>query len=274
MKNIFKRIGGLSILLFLIIKFILVQCKYTQSQSKQRKLIWQDEFNYSGLPDSSKWGYEKGFVRNNEPQYYTAKRTKNARVENGYLVIEAHKEFYSKGKEKANYTSASITTFNKAHFKYGTIEFKAKFDAVKGLWPAFWMLGVARSKVTWPACGEVDFLEYYRGALHANSVYQGKNNRIWNKKATKIADLGGCDWDDNFHIYKIRWDKQRIAIYVDNTLLNDIPIDKTINQPLGNNPFQEEFYFLINLALGQGGEKIPSENLPSKFIVDYIRVYK
>lgn len=244
-------------------------------KQSQRELVWSDEFDYTGLPDPAKWGYEEGFVRNKEPQYYTVGRKENARVENGCLVIEARKEQFIKGKDTAAYTSASVITMNKAEFKYGHIEFKAKFDAKQGMWPAFWMLGVNRGPVKWPACGEVDFLEYYRGDLHANSVHQGEDGQqVWNGKATKVEDLGGPDWDKEFHIYTVDWDEKHIAIYVDDVLLNDIPITETINHPMGNNPFHEKFYFLINLALGHSGEIVPDENLSSKYYVDYIRVYQ
>jgi len=59
-----------------------------------RKLIWNDEFNYKGLPDSTKWNYDVGGdgYGNNEAQFYTKNRLENARVENGNLVIEAKKE--------------------------------------------------------------------------------------------------------------------------------------------------------------------------------------
>ncbi|MGC4016526.1 MAG: hypothetical protein QM755_18685 [Luteolibacter sp.] len=55
------------------------------------KLVWSDEFDYRGLPDPKKWGYEEGFVDNNEPQYYTKARLENARVENGTLIIQGRK---------------------------------------------------------------------------------------------------------------------------------------------------------------------------------------
>jgi glycerophosphoryl diester phosphodiesterase len=46
------------------------------------KLAWSDEFNYKGLPDSSKWNYNAGGHGwgNNELQYYTAGDTLNAIV--------------------------------------------------------------------------------------------------------------------------------------------------------------------------------------------------
>src|SRR5688572_12712233 len=50
------------------------------------RLMWSDEFNVPGLPDSTKWRYDVGGDGwgNQELQYYTARRPENARVENGH----------------------------------------------------------------------------------------------------------------------------------------------------------------------------------------------
>jgi len=53
------------------------------------KLVWSDEFNADGKPDSSNWKFEHGFVRNEEAQWY---QEENAYCKNGLLVIEARKE--------------------------------------------------------------------------------------------------------------------------------------------------------------------------------------
>ena len=74
------------------------------------ELKWSDEFNYEGVPDPAKWSYEEGLVRNEEAQYYTKEREKNVRVENGCLVIEAHKEKY--GNMEYTPPEASILTIN------------------------------------------------------------------------------------------------------------------------------------------------------------------
>ncbi|WP_256872618.1 glycoside hydrolase family 16 protein [Candidatus Entotheonella palauensis] len=74
------------LLLIVLLTSSLVSAQWTQ--------IWSDEFNYSGLPDADKWGYERGYIRNDERQYYTVQREKNARVENGHLILEAHREDY------------------------------------------------------------------------------------------------------------------------------------------------------------------------------------
>ncbi len=74
------------------------------------KLVWNDEFNYVGLPDPSKWSYDTDGNSygwgNNELQYYTEKRKENAWVENGHLTIRALKEEMG-GK---SYTSARLRT--------------------------------------------------------------------------------------------------------------------------------------------------------------------
>ena len=104
------------------------------------RLVWSDEFNKPGKPDPAKWGYEKGFVRNQEVQFYTDDRRENARVEGGRLVIEARKDNF----EGHPVSSASLTTQGKASWTYGKIEVRAKIPTGKGTWPAIWMLGYRR----------------------------------------------------------------------------------------------------------------------------------
>ena len=70
-------------------------------QTNEWKLVWSDEFDYTGLPDKSKWDYEEGFVRNREMQYYTRARKENARVENGTLIIEGRKEQFTNPRYEA-----------------------------------------------------------------------------------------------------------------------------------------------------------------------------
>ena len=73
--------------------------------SQDYTLVWSDEFDYTGLPNSDMWGYDVGGGGwgNNELQYYTENRSENARVENGNLIIEARKESFGGNQ----YTSAS-----------------------------------------------------------------------------------------------------------------------------------------------------------------------
>src|SRR5690554_5540657 len=73
------------------------------------KLVWEDNFEVEGLPDSKVWSYEEGYIRNNEAQFYTKGRLENARVEDGNLIIEARNDNWKDNK----ITSASLHTFGK-----------------------------------------------------------------------------------------------------------------------------------------------------------------
>ncbi|MBB6502986.1 family 16 glycosylhydrolase [Pedobacter cryoconitis] len=246
------------------------QVKKTGKDRSGRKLIFSDEFNYKGLPDSTKWTYESGLVRNQEPQYYTVKRLENARVENGHLIIEARKEDY-KG---AAYTSASLITLGKKHFKYGRIEVRAKVPKGLGSWPAIWMLGENRQQVKWPNCGEIDIMEYVGkdSTQVYGTVHYADTTGKYHYKGEKPV-VGSPD--DGFHIYAIEWNKDNISFYYDQLLYFVFDYKKAAYDP--GTIFNKPFYLLLNLALGkQGNLGGPLDNriLPLRYELDYVRVYE
>jgi len=144
---------------------LLVSCFTLQSYSQKYVKVWSDEFNTPGLPDSTKWGYEVGKVRNSELQYYTYKRSENARIQDTVLIIEARKEDY-KG---AAYTSASLMSKYKGDWIYGKFEIRAQVPAGKGTWPAIWMLPTKGEYGGWPKSGEIDIMEYV--GMNADNLY-------------------------------------------------------------------------------------------------------
>ncbi|TCD00756.1 glycoside hydrolase family 16 protein [Pedobacter frigidisoli] len=260
MKNI------ISLLLFLCS----FELTFAQNDGSSGKLIWADEFNYSGPPDSTKWDYENGIVRNKEPQYYTKKRQENARVENGNLVIEAKKEDY----RGAEYTSASLITLGKMHLRYGRIEVRAKVPKGIGSWPAIWMLGVNRELVKWPSCGEIDILEYIgRDSTSAYGTVHFKNG-VGKYEMSGQHPFVGKPYDD-FHNYTFEWDKKKMTMSYDNIKYFEFNIadaDKNAQKI-----FSSKFYLLLNLALGRVGTlggRLDPDILPITFLVDYVRIYK
>ncbi|ARS40744.1 hypothetical protein CA265_14195 [Sphingobacteriaceae bacterium GW460-11-11-14-LB5] len=241
-----------------------------QDASRFKKLVWADEFNYKGLPDSTKWDYEVGFVRNKEPQYYTKARLENARVANGNLIIEAKKENY----KDAKFTSASIITLNKKHFKYGKIEVLAKVPKGIGGWPAIWMLGINRTEVKWPNCGEIDILEYIgkdSAAVYGTVHYSDIDGKYGMKG--EHPNVGSPY--DGFHLYTFEWDKDKMAMYYDSVKYFEFDISKA-DQNI-QKIFRSKFYLLLNLALGREGTlggRLDENILPLKYEIDYVRVYK
>ncbi len=247
--------------------------------------IWADEFNYSGLPDSSKWDYEEGFVRNRELQFYTADREKNARVEGGMLILEAHKEDYifdknlsrnpnPLGSDTASYTSAALITRGKASWTYGRIEVRAKLPTGYGMWPAIWMLGVNRTEVGWPMCGEIDIMEnvgFDPHTIHAN-VHTKSYNHV--NKTNKGASIEIPKPYEDFHVYAIDWTKDSIVFYVDEERYFSFENEGT---GLKEWPFENPQYLLLNIAIGGGwgGQKgIDDSIFPQKMYIDYVRIYQ
>src|SRR5262245_39599144 len=134
----------------ILILFTILSCNSSQKikADGEWKLSWSDEFDYNGLPDSTKWNYDVGGHGwgNNELEYYTKASPNNVEVSNGSLKLKAIREKM----ENREYTSARLLTKGKADFTYGKIEIRAKLPAGRGLWPAFWMLGDNIGKVSWP----------------------------------------------------------------------------------------------------------------------------
>jgi len=254
------------------------------SESAEYKLVWADEFNEDGRPDPNNWVYERGFVRNEELQWY---QPDNARCERGLLIIEARRErkpnpgydpnsnSWRRSREFIEYTSACLKTPGLHSWTYGRFEMRGRIDTRAGLWPAFWTLGSARA---WPACGEIDIMEYYRGMLLANACWGGARRwvGIWDDLKKPITEFGDPEWSSKFHVWRMDWDKESIKLYVDDQLLNTIELSKTINKSRdGANPFREPHYILLNLAIGGTNGGDPSGTaFPGRFEVDYVRVYQ
>jgi beta-glucanase (GH16 family) len=273
------------VLPFMAFLFCTPQSVNSQTTAAHWKLTWSDEFNYIGLPDSSKWTYEKGFVRNNEKQYYTYKRKENAYVSDGVLTITAKKENFVNEKYKpgslqwqnkdslAAYTSAAIITKNKASWKYGKIEVRAKIPNGLGVWPAIWMLGSNESKVGWPLCGEIDIMEFVghdSSAIHGTIHYADPQTKKHLQSGGKVVVAQPYN---DFHIYSCEWDSKEIKCWFDGKPYHTFPVGKAGED--STNAFQKPFYLLINFALGGSWSGVLDDNvLPQKFMVDYVRVYQ
>ena len=248
-----------------------------EQKDDSRKLVWSDEFTKDGLPDPNKWSYDKGDGcpdvcgwGNNEWQYYTTAQSKNARVQDGLLIIEAHKENIG---SKA-YSSARLVSKNKGDWTYGYIEVKAKLPKGKGVWPAIWMLPTDWEYGGWPRSGEIDIMEHvgYQPDSLYGSIHTGKYNHLLGTQPTK--GVFSKSLYDEFHIYGCDWTPDNV------TFIYDGQRYLTFNREKGDIdawPFDKKFHLLLNIAVGGnwGGKYGVDENIwPQKMLVDYVRVYQ
>jgi beta-glucanase (GH16 family) len=234
--------------------------------------VWGDEFNTPGLPDSTKWGYEVGKIRNSELQYFTYKRLENVRIEDTVLIIEARKEKFS----GADYTSASLISKGIGDWKYGKVEISAKVPTGKGTWPALWMMPTYSEYGSWPKSGEIDIMEYVGydpQKLHYTTHFEGTNGTGQESSGSNSTFI--TNPYEKFIKFTMVWTPDKIEWYA-----NDRKFHEYRKQPTFDNrrwPFDKEFYLILNLAYGGlwgGLQGVDDTKLPHKFLIDYVRVFQ
>ena len=102
---------------------------------------------------------------------------------------------------------------------------------------------------------------------------------VWNSKRIPYSHFTQRtpDWDQRFHVWRMDWDESAIRLYLDDELLNEVPLSTTVNGRIGNhaNPFHRPQYILLNLALGgDNGGTIDDAAFPMRYEIDYVRVYQ
>jgi len=189
------------------------------------QLVWSDEFDGSAIDDKN-WTHEVNCWGggNDEKQCYT-ENPENSFVSDGTLKLVA---LPAEEGAELPYTSARIISKNKADFKYGRFEIKAKMPFGQGSFPAFWMLPTDDTYGGWPKSGEIDILETINlktvnddgvvennvhGTLHYGKAWPDNSH---SGSAYSLPD--GMSPADDFHVYAIEWQEGEIRWYVDNYL--------------------------------------------------------
>src|SRR5579863_6555264 len=259
------------------------------------KLVWSDEFNYTGHPDPAKWDYEEGYVRHNELQYYTVRRLENARVDGWNLVIELRMEKpesflpTSLNDEWHRYTSASLTTRDTASWTYGRFEIRAKMPQGKGTWPAIWFLSPLRTpnvpgppqsrrpagrEVEAPlrgpnngesSQGEIDLMESWGSHPNQVAVHIHGTKGPAPSREVRVDDLYS-----EFHLYALEWYADHMDFFLDGRKILSYTRDPVVGWS-----FDHPMYLIMNIACGGPDEPAPDDSkLPQFMTVDYVRVYQ
>ena len=242
------------------------------------KLVWGDEFEQAdgSAPDSAKWVFDLGGNGwgNSELQTYTDRRV-NSRIEDGLLILEAHKETFtgSDGIPRA-YTSARLKTLGKASWQFGRVEARLKLPRGRGLWPAFWMLGTNFTSIGWRACGEIDIMEHIgREPAKVYGTVHGLGYSGGDGIGGSLTVSNNVSLTNDFHLFAIEWETNRIRWFMDNRLYFTVT---PASLPGGTQwVFDHDHFLLLNVAVGGNWPGIPdaSTSFPQRMEVDYVRVY-
>jgi beta-glucanase (GH16 family) len=235
-------------------------------------LAWADEFNTTAL-NTTDWSFENGDGcpgncgwGNNELEWY---QPNNLFFQDGKMIIEARPE----NAGTKTYTSSKILTRGKKIFKYGRIDFRAKLPKGKGIWPAFWMMPQDNIYGGWPRSGEIDIMENIGhepnktyGTIHFGP---GPGSTQLGRSYTLPSGI----FNDQFHVFSLEWKQNSLKWLVDG-----VAYSTWTNADFGTNnyPFNENFYMIINMAVGGNwpGNPDGTTTFPQWLIVDYVRVYQ
>jgi beta-glucanase (GH16 family) len=252
---------------YLLITIVLSIPALFESKPKPKlKLVWSDEFNKDGAPDSTNWTYDIGHGSNgwgnNELQYYT-NSSENVSVKDGKLVIHAVKK-------DDKWTSARVKSQGKRTWTYGKIVFRAKLPSGRGTWPALWMLGQDITSVGWPKCGEIDIMEHVgrnptivQAAMHT----QASHGDTVNKNSKKVNT-----YDSEFHTYEALWTEEQIEFFIDG---ESYYVYKPSVKDEAHWPYDKPFFLIMNVAIGGGfGGPVDESLQDATMEVDYVRVYQ
>ncbi|MGL1935667.1 MAG: glycoside hydrolase family 16 protein [Fibrobacterales bacterium] len=232
-------------------------------------LVWEDDFSGTSLNETH-WNTEEhqaGWVNDELQRYVKGHDTPGSNIwlEDGRLIIEARKE------SNGEITSGRLNSRHKQKWLYGKFEARAKMPGGNGTWPAIWAMSDAESYGRWPKSGEIDIVEFLgkdpKGVnftIHCDTYVHSKNNAI---EAHREVDNLTTD----FHTFGMEWTPDEIRGYVDGTQYYSFK-----NEGNGWNswPFDKEFYWLINIAMGGWGGAVNESTLPARMEVEYVRVWQ
>lgn len=238
-----------------------------------KRLVFSDEFDIDGQPDSTKWQCEKGYVRNGEMQYYTDGA--NAWCENSILNIEARADSCVIDGIVCPVTSASLTTKDHGAWKYCYVEVKAKLPSFRGSWPAIWMMPQAKLYGDWPRSGEIDIMEHvgYEPENIHFAAHSERYNHMRGIQKNRVCPAPDCT--DGFHIYGLRHTPDRLTWYYDGE--EKFSLDKEKDADWTSWPFDDDFYLILNLAVGGGWgglQGVDMDGMPARYQIDYVRIFE
>ncbi|KAJ8969729.1 hypothetical protein NQ317_003328 [Molorchus minor] len=175
--------------------------------------------------------------------------------------------------------SARIRTVDSFSFMYGKAEVRAKVPSGDWLWPAIWFLPRWNQYSGWPVSGEIDLMES-RGNLAlvndagtnigaqqvGSTLHWGPNYNYNRYPYTHFEQNNAAGYNTDFHNYQLEWTQDTITFSVDDVVIGTVQppeggfwelgeLDATgLQNPWTGGskmaPFDQEFYIIINLAIG------------------------
>lgn len=243
------------------------------------KLVYSDTFDYTGLPDSSKWAYDVGNGvdgwGNNEAEYYQDANPNNVNVNNGVLTLTALYDAtgISDGSKLLNYTSTRMYT--KQSWLYGKVEVTAMLPAAVGTWPAIWMMPETSTFGAWPLSGEIDIMEMENNIQNiVHGSLQSQDQYFKSKPYVNTATFPVPTTNTAYHTYAVIWTPESITFQVDGVSYFSYARNLAADYNSNEFPWTIPFYLLLNIAIGgSAGGTVTSADFPQSMKVKNVNIY-
>ena len=250
-------------------------------------LIWQENFDDVGL-NQSNWNFMYGDGQNygvpgwgnNELQRYTDS-AENIYLNAGCLFIIPT---YNTSSDGTGYESARINSQNKRKFKYGRVDISFSVPEITGVWPALWMMPEKSVYGNWPRSGEIDIVETINEKSDelVTTIHYGHDHHRQISKTTFLNQLTKLSNPIDHNKISLIWEDKYFEWLLNDQLVFKVNFNEVEN--LEPNPFLEEFYLLINVAVGGNWPGPPNSTMycnsrkscpdVKKLIVDYVAYYE
>ncbi|NLA76371.1 MAG: glycoside hydrolase family 16 protein [Clostridiales bacterium] len=285
----FEFIKPLMALLLSIISFFMSIGGYPVIPNGQKldmskfELVWADEFNAKSL-DRTNWnghGFSAGQTIVRRGSYWDIRL---AEVKDGALHIAT--KYYENGPDgngKPGWYTCGIDTSGSYRQTYGYFEARCILPKGTGMWSAFWMLCESMSNVDGSGTdgAEIDIYEspyYFETGLNKNTVssavhYDGYGEGLRSEAVCRSIITNNPY--EQFNTYGLEWNSDEYIFYINGV-------------EAGRSSFggasQTAEYMILSVEV-DGANAVPADGwsgpsvnaspeIPTDFIVDYVRAYQ
>lgn len=261
--------NSISLLSVFIALCFIVGCKSNKDRndSGEWKLVWEENFD-TGVLDETVWSK----IPRGESDWnnYMSSADTLFDVRDGYLILRGIIN-PDRSVDTVPYLTGGVYTKDKKAFGNGKIEIRAKFDDVKGAWPAFWLLPFVYEE--WPQGGEIDIMERLNSDTIAYQTIHSYYTKVLGLKDNPPHYAVGKINNGEFNTYSVELHKDSLVFAINGNHTFTYPRIETDKE--GQFPFDKEFYLMLDMQLeGAWVGKADPNDLPDIMEIDWVRFYQ
>jgi beta-glucanase (GH16 family) len=230
------------------------------------RLTWEENFDGTAL-DTTRWSkIPRGssdwnnYMSDYEPCY---------QVSGGQLILRGISNSHLP-EDTALFLTGGVYTKDKAGFKNGRLEIRAKLGKATGAWPAFWLLPFDNSP--WPGGGEIDIMERLNGESIAYQTVHSYYTYTLNIKDPPQGATGAID-PDGYNVYAVELYADSLSFDING--IHTFTYRRIETDQEGQFPFNRDFYLLLDMQLGGSWVgRVEPADLPMEMWIDHVRFFE